>query len=384
MSKSITSAQLAAKENDDSIQCVGGTLTQLRDRKTGSGQHGEWSLQGGSLKLEDGKFHDITFKDMEDMSGWKNRYIHIESHQKEKGGMSGIKMKQKEKNGKTYREIWVTSSANISGDVAEDSGSRHEASQPTEPPRRQPPPPEAPKDIIGRIKGDIYNRLNILALVKAGYEACQEQLQLPPGPSLSELLTISGAVNMSVLKQDWMPRVRFSSGTTEAELKQQPEQSWGEDDTEAPGQPAKKTTTVRTWRDAIDPKTGKKLPDAPTERRLVLAGWALDSDIADFAGEEPENVTARQMIADVRMMCAEMGWDNTKVFEMRLSRTDEMQTERFSDADYERFKEEHDPSAYCDNIEGALEILLEYAKEREAAAKPKAAPSSKPKKQLPV
>lgn len=89
------------------------------DRKTGAGQHGEWSLQGGQIEDSDGGKMKILFKQLPDQSKLVGRTLIFKSMET-KHGLRGIEVKNNEYKGKTTIELHVSKAALIVGSQEEE------------------------------------------------------------------------------------------------------------------------------------------------------------------------------------------------------------------------------------------------------------------------
>lgn len=107
--KPIPFADLAGRENGDSISCIEGILTSLFDIHEGDSKYGHWVLQGGEMTDNDGDIYKVTFAgdtDGEHPIQPKNsrmKKIRITAGPgKKKGSFAGITMSVNQKEGK-YR-----------------------------------------------------------------------------------------------------------------------------------------------------------------------------------------------------------------------------------------------------------------------------------------
>lgn len=122
-------AEVLAMDPGEQVPSIQGTVKVIFDRKTGTNDKGEWAIQGFVLK--DGESESeiiVSLKNREPLDkGLRGKPIWIVSHQKAKGGISGIK--REEYQGKA--QLSVTESAEL---VRSDGKEKSESPEPTEVP----------------------------------------------------------------------------------------------------------------------------------------------------------------------------------------------------------------------------------------------------------
>ena len=94
------------------ISGISGTLSRIFDRKSGTHEHGEWSIQNGELVDDAGDAIKIQFKDRPEVpESMKGSYIAIASNTTDKG-THGVKVYDDEyPQGTVTRKLRVTRSA---------------------------------------------------------------------------------------------------------------------------------------------------------------------------------------------------------------------------------------------------------------------------------
>jgi hypothetical protein len=105
-------SEVASLENKEAIPSIIGTLTKVWDYKTGEGEDGAWSMQGGSIKDDSGEIK-ILFKNQPDARKYSNKLISITSHSSSKG-ISGVYADDNSYKDSVTRQIKVTATAEIS------------------------------------------------------------------------------------------------------------------------------------------------------------------------------------------------------------------------------------------------------------------------------
>lgn len=93
-------------------------VAMVYDRKTGAGQHGEWSLQNGTIEDSTGKMK-VLFKQLPDQSKLVGRTLIFKSMET-KHGLRGVECKNNEYRGKTTIELHVSKAALIVGSQEEE------------------------------------------------------------------------------------------------------------------------------------------------------------------------------------------------------------------------------------------------------------------------
>lgn len=125
MAKLTTIAEACDTEDGEIVMAVRGKLTKLYDRKTGMGEHGEWSLQGGELTDQTGVIK-LTFSGRDAVpKDLKGKTIQISASKHEKHGWTGVKKE-------TYKDkaqLKVTSSAEVINFDAENQPEEEEPKQ---------------------------------------------------------------------------------------------------------------------------------------------------------------------------------------------------------------------------------------------------------------
>lgn len=98
----LSSVQEAIDCNDDDpVLAIRGTLTKLYDPMTGEGQHGDWSIQNGTLKDGTGEIK-LFFSNREAVpKNYQGKVIELRCAKGQKGGYSGVKRITDKKDKKT-------------------------------------------------------------------------------------------------------------------------------------------------------------------------------------------------------------------------------------------------------------------------------------------
>ena len=95
------------------LECIEGKITKLFPRKSGTGEHGEWSFQNGEMSDAAGDLIEIKWKGCEDVPGsWKGKTVRVYSHKGEKG-RTGLYAFDDEYQGKTTRKVKIISTAEM-------------------------------------------------------------------------------------------------------------------------------------------------------------------------------------------------------------------------------------------------------------------------------
>src|ERR1039457_6090012 len=105
-------SEVASLENKEAIPSIIGTLTKVWDYKTGEGEDGAWSMQGGSIKDDSGEIK-ILFKNQPDAKKYSGKLISITSHSGSKG-ISGVYADDNLYKDLKTRQIKVTATAEVS------------------------------------------------------------------------------------------------------------------------------------------------------------------------------------------------------------------------------------------------------------------------------
>lgn len=199
--------QLAPKSP---VLMLEGTLVTLNDVKRGTGQHGDWALQGGVLKeAGTGAKHDVTFMGEEylqhpDMVG---KFIRI-SAQDYKGKMKGVVLDERVSNGKAYRAVQVKFPATV--DIVQQANSPV-----TERPRQQQPSAPCGDDTVEKRVADWFHIYSVV--LDAADNANVRQTVLAP----EQLVAITTTMYLS-FKEGYIhhPPV-FQQDTSELQAKQE-------------------------------------------------------------------------------------------------------------------------------------------------------------------
>lgn len=129
--RKLTIAEVKALDDEELVPCIQGEVTAIYNRKEGESSKGPWSFQDLTLKDETAGEIKVTLNNRIALAKTAKGKTLMFTCSKGDHGLTGVKAKDNEYNGKTTRLLWVTPSAEI--DFV-DGGSDNNNSEGPEPP----------------------------------------------------------------------------------------------------------------------------------------------------------------------------------------------------------------------------------------------------------
>lgn len=139
MSRIVNLAEIpTGYSNGELLPSLVGRITKLYQRKTGEGQYGPWSVQGGKIE-GNGATIDISFFDLPDQGNLTGKEVVISCTQGDKGPI-GVSVDDNEYKGKTTRRIKVQKQADIAFATGAPQAHAPAQNAPSHPPQNAAPP----------------------------------------------------------------------------------------------------------------------------------------------------------------------------------------------------------------------------------------------------
>jgi hypothetical protein len=199
--KTINIAQ--AKERiGEVIPGVTGIIQKIFPRKTGTSEHGEWSLQNGEMSDDTGIIKFTLSGAKEPMpESWKGKTVTMMSCQT-KHGLQGVKVEQKEYNGTTHVGLKLTATANIIEGTPKEV---FESPAPTKTGNTTPTIQVKPQPSVAQNQANPEERIKRYAKL---YYMCMEEAEklLEPG-DVENMRSISSCLFIQGVKEGLLERI---------------------------------------------------------------------------------------------------------------------------------------------------------------------------------